>query len=110
MWASSGLIDMGPSSWNTRWPATQPRVPRKRSQSQSQAGVEIGLKKAGRGGYGWPGVGMVKLLRRFVDDPGAVDAVVVVLATWFVRGGYVAAYGYVRAPGVLLVGGSRAGP
>ena len=56
-----------------------------------------------------PGVGTVKVLRRFVDDPGAVDAVVIVLATWFVLGGYVAAYAYVHEPGVLLVGASKAG-
>ena len=52
---------------------------------------------------------MVKLLRRFVDDPGAVDAVVIVLATWFVLGGYVAAYAYVHEPGVVLAAASRAG-
>jgi len=55
------------------------------------------------------GVGTVKVLRRFVDDPGAVDAVVVVLATWFVLGGYVAAYAYVHEPGIILQGASRAG-
>src|SRR5256714_4891452 len=54
-------------------------------------------------------VGKVKVLRRFVDDPGAVDAVVIVLATWFVLGGYVAAYAYVHEPGVVLVGPSKAG-
>jgi len=51
----------------------------------------------------------VKVLRRFVDDPGAVDAVVIVLATWFVLGGYVTAYAYVHEPGVVLVGPSKAG-
>ena len=51
----------------------------------------------------------MKVLRRFVDDPGAVDAVVIVLATWFVLGGYVAAYAYVHEPGVVLVGPSKAG-
>jgi len=51
----------------------------------------------------------VKVLRRFVDDPGAVDAIVVVLATWFVLGGYVAAYAYVHQPGLILEGASRAG-
>lgn len=56
-----------------------------------------------------PGVGTLKVLRRFVDDPRAVDAVVIVLATWFVLGGYVAAYAYVHEPGVILVGPSRAG-
>src|SRR5256714_4314791 len=54
-------------------------------------------------------VGKVKVLRRFVEDPGAVDAVVIVLATWFVLGGYVAAYAYVHQPGVVLAGASRAG-
>ena len=44
-----------------------------------------------------------------MDDPGAIDAVVIVLATWFVLGGYVAAYAYVHQPGVVLVGQSRAG-
>jgi hypothetical protein len=52
---------------------------------------------------------MVKLLRRFVEDPRAVDAVVVVLATWFVLGGYVVAYAYVHTPGEVLDWARRAG-
>ncbi len=46
--------------------------------------------------------GRVKFLRRLVEDPRAVDSVVVVLATWLVLGGYVAAYAYVHVPGEIL--------
>jgi hypothetical protein len=52
---------------------------------------------------------MVKLLRRFVEDPRAVDAVVVVLSTWFVLGGYVVAYAYVHTPGEVLEWARSAG-
>ena len=52
---------------------------------------------------------MVKLLRRFVEDPRAVDAVVVVLSTWFVLGAYVVAYAYVHTPGEVLDWARRAG-
>ena len=51
----------------------------------------------------------VKLLRRFVEDPVAVDAVVVVLATSFVLGAYITAYAYVSDPGRILEGFARAG-
>src|SRR5216683_1870772 len=44
----------------------------------------------------------LKVVRRFIEDPRAVDAVVVVLATWFVLGAYVTAYGYVSQPGHVL--------
>ncbi|HKW59462.1 MAG TPA: hypothetical protein VJR46_06880 [Candidatus Dormibacteraeota bacterium] len=51
----------------------------------------------------------MKLLRRFVEDPRAVDAVVVVLSTWFVLGGYVIAYAYVHDPGHVIDWARRAG-
>ena len=51
----------------------------------------------------------MKLLRRFVEKPAAVDAVVVVLATWFVVGGYVTAYAYVHQPNAILSGPQKAG-
>jgi len=38
-----------------------------------------------------------------VEDPRAVDSIVVVLATWIVLGGYVAAYAYVHDPGRVLL-------
>jgi hypothetical protein len=44
----------------------------------------------------------VKALRRFVEDPRAVDSVVVVLATWLVLGAYMSAYAYVSKPGQVL--------
>ena len=51
----------------------------------------------------------MKLLRRLVEDRVAVDAVVVVLATWFVLGGYITAYAYVQVQGHILEGAARAG-
>ena len=51
----------------------------------------------------------MKLLRRFVEDATAIDAVVVVVATWFVLGGYVTAYAYVHQPGQILEGPAKAG-
>ncbi len=51
----------------------------------------------------------MKVLRRFVEEPAAVDAVVVLLATWFVLGAYVIAYAYVRQPGVIISGPQKAG-
>lgn len=51
----------------------------------------------------------MKLLRRLVEDARAVDAVVVVLATWFVLGAYVTAYAYVHVQGEVLSGVQRAG-
>jgi hypothetical protein len=44
----------------------------------------------------------LKLLRRSVEDPWTVDAVVIVLATGFVLGAYVIAYAYVHDPGRIL--------
>ena len=55
-----------------------------------------------------PGSG-VKVMRRFVEEPRAVDAVVVVLATWFVLGGYITAYAYVHTAGTILAGPEKAG-
>src|SRR5690348_18490586 len=46
--------------------------------------------------------GRVKFLRRLVEEPRAVDSVVVVLATWLVLGGHVVAYAYVHVPGQVL--------
>lgn len=51
----------------------------------------------------------MKLLRRLVEDPRVVDSVVVVLATFFVLGGYVTAYAYVHEPGHILEPAERAG-
>jgi len=55
-----------------------------------------------------PGSG-VKVMRRFVEEPRAVDAVVVVLATWFVLGGYITAYAYVHTAGTILAAPEKAG-
>lgn len=52
---------------------------------------------------------MVKFLRRFVEDPRAVDAVVVVLSTWFVLGAYVIAYAYVHDVGRVIEPARRYG-
>src|SRR5438067_11471641 len=52
---------------------------------------------------------MAKFLRRFVEDPRAVDAIVVVLATWFVLGAYVVAYAYVHDPAQVIEGARKAG-
>jgi hypothetical protein len=41
-------------------------------------------------------------LRRWVEDPRVVDAVVVVLSTWFVLGAYVVAYAYVHEAGHVI--------
>lgn len=51
----------------------------------------------------------MRFLRRFVEDPAVVDAVVVVLATWFVLGAYVTAYAYVSVPSHILKGFAAAG-
>ncbi len=51
----------------------------------------------------------MKVLRRFVENPVAVDAVVVVLATWLVLGAYVTAYAYVQVPGHVLQVPAKAG-
>lgn len=47
----------------------------------------------------WASVGDVKAIRRFCQNPRAVDAVVVVLGTWIVLGAYITAYAYVHVPG-----------
>lgn len=44
----------------------------------------------------------MRVLRRAVEDPVAVDAVVVVLSSWFVLGAYITAYGYVQVPKSIL--------
>jgi hypothetical protein len=44
----------------------------------------------------------MKTLRRLVEEPRIVDAVVVVLSTGFVLGAYIVAYAYVHDPVVIL--------
>jgi hypothetical protein len=51
----------------------------------------------------------VKVLRRFVEDPRAIDAVVVLLSTWFVLGASVTAFAYVHQNGVILHPAREAG-
>src|SRR5438105_14702716 len=51
----------------------------------------------------------MKFLRRLLEDPRAVDSVVVVLATWFLLGGYVNAYAYVHVQGQVLQPAAQAG-
>ena len=51
----------------------------------------------------------MKLLRGLVEDSKAIDAVVVVLSTWFVLGAYVTAYAYVHVENQVLAGPQRAG-
>ncbi|HEX2646721.1 MAG TPA: hypothetical protein VHO95_05810, partial [Candidatus Dormibacteraeota bacterium] len=51
----------------------------------------------------------MKLLRRFVEDPRAVDSVVVVLSTWLVLGAYIDAYAYVYKTGTILEPAHSAG-
>src|SRR5438477_337285 len=51
----------------------------------------------------------MKFLRRLLEDPRAVDSVVVVLATWFLLGGYVTAYAYVHVQGQVLQPAAQAG-
>jgi len=51
----------------------------------------------------------LKLLRGLFEDAKAIDAVVVVLSTWFVLGAYVTAYAYVHVQGEVLAGPQRAG-
>ena len=77
-----------------------------RSHKQSRSRLEIGVKR----GYGCGGEGLaVKVLRRFVEDAKAIDAVVVLLSTWFVLGAYVTAYAYVHVQGEVLQDAQRAG-
>jgi hypothetical protein len=49
-----------------------------------------------------PGAGSLKVLRGVVENPRAVDSVVVVLSTWLVLGAYIAAYAYVHTPGSVV--------
>ncbi|HKC19639.1 MAG TPA: hypothetical protein VKE27_08395 [Candidatus Dormibacteraeota bacterium] len=51
----------------------------------------------------------MRTLRRAVEEPRIVDAVVVVLSTGFVLGAYVVAYGYVRQPGQVIESVATAG-
>ena len=51
----------------------------------------------------------MKVLRRFVEEPRAIDAVVVLLGTWFVLGGYVTAFAYVHQAGAILHPAKEAG-
>jgi len=51
----------------------------------------------------------MKSLRRLVEEPRIVDAVVIVLSTGFVLGAYVVAYAYVHQPGVVLQSTAEAG-
>ena len=44
----------------------------------------------------------MKFLRGLVEDPVTVDAVVVVLGSWFVFGAYIVAYAYVQVPNTIL--------
>ncbi len=44
----------------------------------------------------------MKALRRLVEEPRTVDAVVVVLSAWFLLGAYVVAYAYVHDPATVL--------
>src|SRR5437660_1864546 len=77
-----------------------------RSHGQSQGGFEIGLNS----GVWLPGTEAgLKLLRGLVEDSKAIDAVVVVLSTWFVLGAYVTAYAYVHVENQVLAGPQRAG-
>src|SRR3979409_2272144 len=73
------------------------------SHSQSQSGPEIHLKLLQAEGYpcARTGGGTVKAVRSLLDDPRVFDAVVVLLATWFLLSAYVVAWAYViTAPGV----------
>ncbi len=53
--------------------------------------------------------GRVKSLRTLIDDGRAFDAVVVVLATWFVLGAYITAYAYVIVPNSVETPAKTAG-
>ena len=55
------------------------------------------------------GVGMLKVLRRFVEEPKAIDAVVAVLSTWFVLGAYVMSFAYVHEQGHVIEPARTAG-
>jgi hypothetical protein len=51
----------------------------------------------------------MKAVRRLVEEPRIIDAVVVVMSTGFVLGAYVVAYAYVHQPGVVLESTAAAG-
>jgi hypothetical protein len=53
--------------------------------------------------------GKLRSLRRFVEEPRIVDAVVVALSTLFVLGAYVVAYAYVHDPGAVIQSVSTTG-
>ena len=69
--------------------AVSPRC-RNRSQKPERPGLQLAR------------VGNVKFLRRAVGDPVTVDAVVVILSSWFLLGAYVVAYAYVQQPNTIL--------
>jgi len=56
----------------------------------------------------WPG-GILKNLRKLVEEPRAVDSVVVVLSAWFLLGAYIVAYAYVHDPTEVLQATARTG-
>jgi len=79
-------------------------------QRQSRTGLTIGLKfhpdLGDIQGYRLPRTvgGTVKAVRSLLDDPRVFDAVVVVLATWFLLSAYVVAWAYViTAQGLPVV-------
>jgi len=52
---------------------------------------------------------MLKVLRRFVVEPKAIDATVAVLSTWFVLGAYVMSFAYVHEQGHVIEPARTAG-
>ena len=52
---------------------------------------------------------MLKVLRRFVEEPKAIDATVAVLSTWFVLGAYVMSFAYVHEQGHVIEPARTAG-
>src|SRR5258706_14229143 len=81
-----------------------PRVAEIRYQGQSRASLTIGLNFGqdllNAEGYRLPrpGGGTVKAVRSLLDDPRVFDAVIVLLATWFLLSAYVVAWAYVISP------------
>ena len=51
----------------------------------------------------------MKTLQRLVENPRAVDCVVVVLSTWLILGAYITAYAYVHEPGQTVQWAATAG-
>lgn len=51
----------------------------------------------------------MKAVRGFLENPRAVDSVVVVLSTWLVLGAYITAYAYVHVPGQTVGWAANAG-